>query len=332
LHYNKYTGIAAIVNLTARNAFITNSRDLLTLNIGETFRVKAGHLQYIGRRKNFSLDLTGQYDRINVSTYDTYRQNGIYKQNFLALDAKAQYTTRRNLAVGFGERFESITFKPAVVTGLELSGNNNFFTSYVFLDHNSLDKVVYPTRGFATRTEMGFVNSQQPGFDFFKNGQRLPADSFVVTDRAYPRLWFRFNSFSPLGLRGNLELLGQAGINFNYGHNLLNEFSVGGLMPLIRNQVVFAGFQEGSLYTPALATMAAAYRYHIANNAYLRGMVNIGFNNFISASSFFNNPDFISGYALTFGYNFALGPLEFSLAYSDQSRKLISYVNIGIPF
>src|SRR5258706_10947696 len=63
LHYNKFSGVAAIVNLTTRNFIITNSRDLITLNIGETFRARAEHLQYIGRRKNFSLNLSGQYDR-----------------------------------------------------------------------------------------------------------------------------------------------------------------------------------------------------------------------------------------------------------------------------
>jgi NTE family protein len=56
------------------------------------------------------------------------------------------------------------------------------------------------------------------------------------------------------------------------------------------------------------------------------------FNNFISKSNFFSNPDIITGYSLTFGYNFALGPLEFSLMYNDQSKKIGGYVNIGMGF
>jgi len=112
----------------------------------------------------------------------------------------------------------------------------------------------------------------------------------------------------------------------------MNEFSIGGLTPLFRNQVVFAGLQEGSLYTPAMAALQGAYRYELFNNTYLTGRANILVNNFISTSKFFQNPNVLSGYALTFGYNFALGPLEFSLMYSDQSKKVSSYVNIGIPF
>ena len=49
-----------------------------------------------------------------------------------------------------------------------------------------------------------------------------------------------------------------------------------------------------------------------------------------SPEAVFTTPDFLSGYALTFTYNFALGPLELSAMYSDQSRQKMGYVNIGI--
>ncbi|MEP6750325.1 MAG: hypothetical protein ABJB86_21480, partial [Bacteroidota bacterium] len=332
LHYNKFTGIAAIVNLTARNAFITNSRDLVTLNIGETFRAKAEHLQYIGRRKNFSATFSGQYDRFDVNTYNTYKQDGIYKQQFLKFDTKVQYTTLRNLAVGIGERFESITYTPAIITSFQFSGNNDFFTTYFFIAHNSLDKVVYPRRGVKINAEFGLVARQDPDITFFENGQPAAPDSLKVSNKPYPRLTFNLDSYSPLSSRSTFEFLMQTGINFNYSNNILNEFSIGGLTPLFRNQILFAGLQEGSLYAASMAAFQGAFRYELFNNTYLTGRANLLFNNFISTSKFFQNPNILSGYALTFGYNFALGPLEFSLMYSDQSKKLSSYVNIGIPF
>jgi len=332
LHYNKFSGIAAIANLTTRNFIITNSRDLVTLNIGETFRARAEHLQYIGRRKNFSVTLSAQYDRFDVNTYNTYKQSGIYKQSFFKFDTKAQYSTLRNLAAGVGERFETITYTPAILSGFQFSGNNNFFTTYFFIAHNSLDKVVYPRKGVKLHAEFGLVATQSPDVDFFMNGALLTADSLKVSQYPYPRLVFNLDTYTPLSRRSTLQFLLQAGANFNYTGNIMNEFSIGGLTPLFRNQVVFAGLQEGSLYTPAMAALQGAYRYELFNNTYLTGRANILVNNFISTSKFFQNPNVLSGYALTFGYNFALGPLEFSLMYSDQSKKVSSYVNIGIPF
>jgi NTE family protein len=332
LHYNKFSGISAIANFTTRNLIITNSRDLITLNVGDAFRAKAEHLQYIGRRKNFSLSIGGQYDRFNVNTYDTYKQSGIYKQSFAKFDTRLQYSTLRNLALGIGERFETISYTPSILSGFQFSGNNNFFTSYFFVEHNSLDKVVYPRKGVKLHAEFGLVGGQDPSINFFSNGQPVRPDSIIVSGKPYPRISFNLDSYTPLSRRSTFQLLVQAGANFSTSNNIMNEFSIGGLTSLFRNQVIFAGLQEGSLYTPAMAAFQGAYRYELFNNTYITGRANILFNNFISTSSFFQNPNVLTGYALTFGYNFALGPLEFSLMYSDQSRSLSSYVNIGIPF
>ena len=81
-----------------------------------------------------------------------------------------------------------------------------------------------------------------------------------------------------------------------------------------------------------MASLQGAYRFELFTNTFLIGRANVLVNNFISKNVFFQNPNVLSGYSVTFGYNFALGPLEFSLMYCDQSKKLASYVNIGIPF
>jgi NTE family protein len=138
--------------------------------------------------------------------------------------------------------------------------------------------------------------------------------------------------FIPLSRRTNLEIALQSGVNFNYTNNVMNEYVVGGLTRTFRNQVTFAGLQEGSIYAPSVFAYDMAVRYEIFNNTYITGRANILLTNFISKSNFFNNANFFSGYALTFAYNFALGPLEISAMYSDQSKQLGAYINLGIPF
>jgi NTE family protein len=81
-----------------------------------------------------------------------------------------------------------------------------------------------------------------------------------------------------------------------------------------------------------VAAAQLGLRYQLFSNTYLTGRANVLFSNFISKSNFFTVPDFLSGYAMTMTYNFALGPLELSAMYSDQSRRVIGYINIGIPF
>jgi len=333
LHYNRFSGISAIFNLTARNFFITNSRSLVTLNIGENFRARAEHLQYIGRRKNFSVDLSTQYDRFDVTTYTTYKQDGLYRQQYFNFDSRIQYSTQRNLVFGAGYRFEWLHYKPAIFnSSFQFSGSNSFPTSYFYVAHNSLDKTIFPRRGIKIDAEGDWVFTQNPKVNFYVNSQPASPDSSKVASHPYPRVTFNMNGYIPVTGKTTLELMIQSGVNFNYDRNIMNEFSIGGLTHLFHNQVLFAGLQEGSLYSPSMISFQGGLRYELFLNTYITGRTNILFNNFVNKSAFFQNPDFLSGYSLTFGYNFALGPLEFSLMYCDQSRKIGSYVNIGIPF
>ncbi len=333
LHYNRFTGIGVIANITSRNFFIKNSRSLVTFNLGESINVRAEHLQYLGRKKDFSLVVGTQFDRFDVTSYDQFKQNGIYQQSFFKLDGKVQYSTTRNLAVGTGSRFEWLNYTPSIRPNISFTGRNNFVTAYGFVNHNSLDRNVYPTRGIKWESEFGWVFYQHPDLNFFINGQPISDPDSVKTGKdPYARVVLNAEQYIPLSRRTNLQLELQSGVDFNYTNNVMNEFVVGGLTKTFRNQVTFAGLQEASIYAPSVFAYGMGVRYEMFNNTYISGKANILLTNFISKSNFFNNANFFSGYALTFAYNFALGPLEISAMYSDQSKQFGTYINLGIPF
>ena len=333
LHYNRFTGIGVIANITSRNFFIRNSRSLVTLNLGESINARAEHLQYLGRKKDFSLVLGTQFDRFDVTSYDQFKQNGIYQQSFFKFDGKLQYSTTRNLVIGTGTRFEWLRYTPSIRPNLSFTGRNNFITSYGFVNHNSLDRNIFPKRGIKWECEFGWVYNQHPSLSFYINGEPISnPDSIKPGKDPYAQAVLHAQQFIPLSRKTNLEIQIQSGVNFNYTNNVMNEYAVGGLTKTFRNQITFAGLQEGSIYAPSVFAYNMGVRYEMFNNTYITGRANILFTNFISKSNFFNNANFFSGYALTFAYNFALGPLEISAMYSDQSKQLGTYINLGIPF
>ncbi len=329
LHYNQFSGISAILNLTTRDFFTPNSRSTVTLNIGENFRIRAEHLQYLGRISNFALTFGTQFDQFNITTYNDYKETGLYGQSYFKLDGKLSYSTNRNLMFGLGTRFEWIRYNPSITASLEFQGKNNFISSYVFIKQNSLDRPLYPKRGLKIDAEGGWVYEQNPDVETHFTG---PGQDTTFSASPYARFVLNFESYSPIGRRSILLTTLKSGINFNYKNNIMNEFSVGGLTDLFHNQITFAGLREGTFYSPTVAEMQVGLRYQLLTNTYLTARANVLFNNFISTSTFFNNPDFLSGYSLTFSYNFALGPVEISAMYCDQSRRVLGYVNIGIPF
>jgi NTE family protein len=332
LHYNRFTGVGLIANLTARNFFTPNSRSLVSVNVGETFRIRGEHLQYLGRLKNVAVIMETQYDNFDIGTYTESKQNGLYNLNFFKFGSKLQFSAKRSFTIGAGGRFEWVKYDPKISSETEFKGSKKFFTPFAYLSHNSLDKTIFPKRGIKLDVEAGWVAPQNSRIRFYENGVQIPPDLIPVSDQSFYRSSVNLESYTPIAKRTTALVSVQAGANFNYSENVLNEFVIGGLVKTFRNQITFAGLPEGAEYATSTAALQAGIRYQVFNNTYLTGRANVLFNNFVESSSFFTIRDFFSGYALTFSYNFALGPLEISAMYCDQTRKIQSYVNLGIPF
>ncbi|RYY61788.1 MAG: hypothetical protein EOO05_05180 [Chitinophagaceae bacterium] len=333
LHYNRFSGIGLIGNITTRNFFLPNSRSLAAINLGETFRLKAEHLQYLGRLKNWGVTLKTQLDRFDFNTYDQSKQTGLYQQNNWELSEKLHYSPTRFFTIGAGHKFEWVQYDPTILRPVDLRGSTNFSSFLGYVKFNTLDRNNFPRRGVKIDIEGSRVSRQTERIDFLVGGV-APADpdSIQIDTSPYFRVWTSAEGYLPAGPKTSLFLQVQQGINFNYSRNVGNEFIIGGMTRMFRNQVTFAGLQEGALYSTAMATLQAGLRRQVFPGAYLTGRANVLFNNFISRSSFFENRDFYSGYALTFSYNFALGPLDLSVMYCDQTRKVQTYINLGIPF
>ncbi|GGA86161.1 patatin-like phospholipase family protein [Puia dinghuensis] len=331
LNYNQFSGISAILNLTTRNFLTPTSRSLATINVGQNFRFRAEHLQYFSRRANFSFTIGPQWDQFKITTYNNnFKEAGLYDQNYFRGDAHFGYSTNRDLTIGLGTRWEYIDYDPSITSSLDFKGHNNFLTSYFFIRSNTLDRPLYPHRGLKFEGEADHVFEQNPRVHNFASN--ITRSDTTFSSVPYERFLVNFDQYLPLASRYTLQVHLQGGLNLHYHNNIMNEFSIGGLTDQFHNQVTFAGLREGTFYAASIAEGMLALRYQLTNNVLITGRANVLFNNFLDRSSFFTTPDFLSGYALTFTYNFALGPLELSTMYSDQSRTVIGYINIGIPF
>jgi NTE family protein len=332
IHYNNFTGISLIGNLTSRNFFLPNSRSLVTVNIGENFRTRAEHLQYLGRGKDVALELGVQYDKVDVNTYNNFIRDGVYNTQVFKADAKFLYSANRKFTIGIGSRFEWLTYKPGLQSQLEVRGKNEFVTSYGFFAVNTLNKSVYPVRGVKIEGEYGSVYNQTPKTKFYSEGELIPdIDSLGISFNNYRRVILNAEGYVPANNRLTLTGMFQGGINFNYNQSILNDFIIGGLNRTFRNQVLFAGLEENSLNSASVAALQFGIRYELYNNVYIMGKTN-GLIKDFSMNNMGPKPDFYSGHSVGFAYNFALGPLEISAMYCDQSKRVRSYINLGIAF
>ena len=333
IHYNKFTGIGVLMNLTSRNFVFDHSRSLVSVNLSESFRARAEHLQYLGRGKDVALVLGGSYERFDVASYNRFKRDGLYGMQYFKSDARLQYSANRKFTVGAGTRFEWVRYSPSIQSVIDVSGKNEFVTSYIFAATNTLDKAIFPNRGFKMDVEAGTIFNQTPHIRYYSNGTIVDnIDSLGITYNNYYRLTANAEGYIPLSAKLNFYAGFQSGINVNYKQNILNDFAIGGMTRVFRNQVLFAGLEENAVITPSVASLQLALRYRLFNNLYLSARSNGLINNFVSTNNIIQKPNFLSGHALSFGYNLPLGPLEISVMYNDQSRQVRSYINLGIPF
>ena len=200
----------------------------------------------------------------------------------------------------------------------------------MYLKYNDLNQIFFPTRGLKLNIELAQVWNQRPNLTQFENGLIVnPSD---LNFENYARLMLDMCLFKNINKSFVFLTEFQAGINFTNKPNYLNNFLIGGLNGGFRNQIRFAGLQEATVNSSSVASLQLGLRYNPANNIYITGRVNGLVKNFATKTNATSSKDALTGYAITFAYKTPIGPVELSAMYSDQSKKLQSYVLVGIPF
>jgi len=330
LYYTRFRGINVNVNITSRDFLIPNSRSLVSLSLGESIQVEASHLQYLGRIKNWAFETGFRLDNQEINSYQHFKTDGAYKQNYYKGFLNFQNSGSNKVAAGIGSAFEYVHYGPSIRSVNEIKGRFTALKSYAYLKYNTLNQIFYPTRGVKINTEFGYVYDQKPNLTQFQDGVPvIPAD---LNFDNYSRLSFDGSVFAAINKKFTFSSELQAGINFTANPNVLNNFLIGGINGHFRNQVRFAGIQEATINSSSVTALQLGLRYNPANNIYLIARINGLLKDFITNNNSTSGIDALSGYALTFAYKTPIGPLELSAMYSDQSKKIQSYVLFGIPF
>jgi NTE family protein len=333
INYNQFTSISLITNLTSRNFLTPYSKSQITVNKGENMRLRGEHIQNFGKHKAFSGTATAQIESLSINSYNNFSKQGLFKQNYFLGDLNVRYSPIRELSVGTAIRFENLYYKPQISAAFEARGGISYFNPYLFIKANSLTNSIYPKNGSKTDIELGAVINQTPNVDYYINGSEVQnLDSIGIQYKNYYRAFINAEKYIPITKKKTLFTQFQGGFNWRNAGDLINAFNVGGLTNVYKNQITFAGLAEGTVVTNSIAAMQVGLRYQIFNNGYIIPRANVAFYDFINGNFMPEKAKFLSGYAISFGYNFVLDPLEISVMYSDQSKMLLPYINLGIPF
>ena len=330
LHYNTFTNVSAIINITQRNFVVPNSRAFVTAAVSENPRLRAEYFKYLGRKRNVGFGLGAYYENDPLNYYDGFRKIQEYRSKYANVDVHMQFMLNRVMALGVGTRWEYMRVKPKLSPYVELDGNNKQYQSFLYYGLNTIDRKLYPTRGAQIQLEGGVVYGQNPDITLREMGEVLPLDSLGYNFNDYQRLTLKMNYYFPLSRKSTLNVNGYAGFNFNYDLELLNDFMIGGVTDFSRNQIPFVGLYDGEINTSSVAAVQLGWQYEAFRNLFLIPRVNAAVYDLNGKAS--PKYQYVTGYGVTAGFASRLGPMEATIMYSDQASILKGYVNLGFHF
>jgi NTE family protein len=330
LHYHAFSNVALISTL-ARENLVGRSNTLVKLNISENFRALAQHNQSFGRHDDNNLILSFYYEGIKFPIYDDFNETYLYRNNFTQSDLKVQHTFQQHASLGFGTAYETFGLNPKIAGIADVEAANEYWHSYLYYNFNTLNQKRFSTKGWKLYSRVGAIYSQQPDELFYDiGGASGVIDS--LSFRNYGQIRLNAENFQPIGSRVSLITQFNTGMNIKQNQSYLNFFNVGGLTDFLRNQVTFAGLNEFQVRANSIGVFALGVQYNPFKSLYTTLRANVGLQDFSYDDGTFDSGEFLSGYSLTIGYNSAIGPLQFSTMYCDQSGKFLGYVNIGLHF
>jgi len=333
-HYDELYKSGLLVNFTHKSLLITNDIISLDLVLGDNIRYDFNY--FIDKGKYWSIGLNSRFNHIEDNVdFDFVQQNsniGDSNVNQISLDIddftnQLFLETRLLKDFRFGVGLEQKSLKASTQTIGELIDeevqetvieNLNLFSTFGYLDYDSLDNKFFPTKGA-----------------FFNGDFHLYLDDFNTSDFnqfsiASGRLGYVFSPIpkvstiisSELGFRiGKNEL---SGLNFflgGYGNRPINNFRP------------FYGYDFFSL----------------SANSYIRGLIEVDYNfytknhiilsanyaniddDILSTGEWFTSPDF-SGYAIGYGIETIFGPMEVKYSYSPEIKESNWFLSLGYKF
>ncbi|GAB7087268.1 patatin-like phospholipase family protein [Marinifilum fragile] len=319
LRYDSDNQAGVLLNTTFRNKLRSGSHLSFDLKLSETPRFVTTYAIDNGLKPGITLQ--AEYNDWNVNAYEDWEQIGNFDLDYVKLDFKIHSILRESYSVGIGAKVEYYNVKSTfTLPGLE-SGNaeDYFFSYYTLLRLDSHEKAYYPKRGISLYGEYKLVTNNGASLD----GMERPASiaylkvqkAISITDKftVYPKFYGRVI----------------------WGKNIPDFFMTytGGIdqTDYFDIQMPFVGLERMEVASTNSFVFRGDFQYELFKNNYLIFKANVGkITEDVNES--LSTGEWIRGLGVTYSYNSLIGPMEFSLMYSNKKDKVLNYVSLGYWF
>lgn len=333
IHYDDLYKSAALLNLTKKRLLFKNDVSSFDFILGDNVRYNFEYL--IDKGFYWSVGLRSRYNQFdkNISAELLLDDTQITTTGLNKIDVKLQDQTNqfylqtiflRNFALSFGAEHKRLKINSETLVGNNtgnkfLFENTDYFSLFGDLKLDTLDNIYFPKNGFSFHGDLHMYLYASHFNDDFEN--------FSI---AKANMGYAFSVSSKLAF--NL----QTGGGFKIGDKSTQalDFALGGYgNNLINNFIPFLGYDFISLTGNSFVKASFIADYEIFKNHHITAegnWANID-DDIFDSGEWFTLPDY-RGYALGYGIETFLGPIQGKFSYSPEQNQSTWFFNIGFWF
>ena len=335
LSFHSFTGPAVLLNLTMRDLLWNKSRTMAKFAIGENFRILLEHKQIFGPKANNFFNLSWERQNLPLHRYDGDQKLFEYRVGYTQFDLNYARALSNDWVISSGLTYNRNNFSPEVNAGVSYRGYVTNYFGYLATESITTNRVNFPTSGHLFYAQGGIVFGRKAQIDqTLTDGSSQDVSAVLNNVPNFYKLMINYTKYNPLNKKLVLFYTLQSSFAIKSQGFIVDNFYLGGIQQLFRQQVAFAGINEQQINSTSLATGQLGIQYNFAGSLFLMGRANTGVYNFSTETKFWDSDtvDSINGFSLGLGYNIGFLPMELNAMYSPEIGKVYTHVKIGFVF
>jgi NTE family protein len=328
LHYDGLYKSAVLVNLTQKKSLFRNDVLSVDFALGDNFRYDLDY--YIDNGFYFSFGLKSRYNQFNRNVSTDFNNGSILSQfaiNKLNIDF-SDLTNQAYLQTLFFQKFligGGVELKHISIESRTLQDNKTIFEDSDYLSlfgsvkYDSFDNKYFPKKGWFFN---GDIHTYLYSTNFTNQFNRF---SIIKGEVGITRTFYK---------KFNVKFTSDAGFSFGESSVHFLDFVLGGYgFNAINNFKHFYGYDFISLAGDSYIKSAATVDVEFYKKNHLNFSANYANveNKLFSTGNWLSTPTY-SGYAVGYGLETVLGPIELKYSWSPELPKGFTWISVGFWF
>lgn len=334
LHYDKIYGSGVLLNYNHRKLLLQNDELSFDVIVGDNVRYNLHY--FVDNGVLLSYGISSKYE--SFSTNVAFNRDQVNKINFdykgFTNRVYAQTTLDKKFALGFGiEHRNIIASTETLVTKNKQKtyfDDSNYANSFAFLSMDTFNKEMFPTEGFYADVNFSW-------YFLSDRNIRFPEEPTTIIGGGNFSEFSQVNgtfSFATTFLdRITFQITSEAGFTFGKEETGVFNYRLGGYNKnYIRNFHSFYGYEVADLSNYSFLKSGLDLRCRFFDRHYFSLMANYARleNNFFKKFDLLK--DLKSGYAVGYGVETFLGPIELKYSWSPDHKEKYWLFNLGFWF